>query len=102
MSAALGEQVKAFQVAPRRWANWWLQLDPLLLAAAIGLIAFGSYVVGTATKGDIPGSPDYYLYRQAGYGVVGLLLMLLLARIDYWRLPGWRLCMYGPPIALTP
>ena len=100
MNAALGSQVQTFQATPRRWVSWWLQLDPLLLIATVGLIACGSYVVGTATKGDIPGSPDYYLYRQAGYGVVGFVLMLLIARFDYSRLREWKLGIYGAMIGL--
>ena len=45
--------------APRR-----LPLDPLLLLAALGLTAFSVYVVGTATRDDIEGDPNYYLNRQ--------------------------------------
>jgi rod shape determining protein RodA len=100
MNAALGSQVKTFQAAPRRWISWWLQLDPLLLIAAAGLIACGSYIVGTATKGDIPGNPNYYLYRQAAYGVVGMILMLLLARFDYSRLREWKIGIYSATIGL--
>jgi cell division protein FtsW (lipid II flippase) len=86
MNAALGSQVKSFEDATKgRFGMWWLQIDPLLLLATLGLIGFGAYVVGTATHGDIPGNPDYYLSRQIAYGVVGLLLMLVLARFDYSR-----------------
>jgi rod shape determining protein RodA len=101
MNAALGSQVRSFEDAARpRFGMWWLQLDPLLLLATLGLIGFGSYVVGTATQTDIPGSPDYYLTRQVAYGVVGLLLMLLLARFDYSRLRELKLGVYGAMIGL--
>src|SRR3954466_11593907 len=100
MSAALGSQVKTFEDAPRRWGAWWFQLDPLLLLATLGLIACGAYVVGTATHNDIPGNPDYYLTRQVAYGVVGLLLLLILARFDYSRLGEWKRGVYGAVIAL--
>ncbi|MFL5781576.1 MAG: rod shape-determining protein RodA [Thermoleophilaceae bacterium] len=100
MSAALGSQVKSFEDAKPRFGMWWLQIDPLLLLATIGLIGFGAYVVGTATNTDIPGSPDYYLTRQIAYGVVGLLLMLLLARFDYSRLRELKLGVYGAMIGL--
>ena len=101
MNEALGSQVRSFEDEARpRFARWWLQLDPLLLVAALGLIAFGAYVVGNATHGDIPGNPDYYLSRQIAYGAVGLVLMLLLARFDYSRLREWKLGIYGATIAL--
>jgi rod shape determining protein RodA len=100
MSAALGSQVKSFEDAKPRFGMWWLQIDPLLLLATIGLIGFGAYVVGTATNTDIPGNPDYYLTRQIAYGVVGLLLMLLLARFDYSRLRELKLGVYGAMIGL--
>jgi rod shape determining protein RodA len=101
MNEALGSQVRPFEEERRpRFGMWWLQLDPLLLLAAIGLIGFGAYVVGNATHGDIPGNPDYYLTRQIAYGAVGLVLMLLLARFDYSRLREWRLGIYGATIGL--
>jgi rod shape determining protein RodA len=99
MSAALGSQVKSFEAKPR-FGMWWLQLDPLLLLATLGLVGCGAYVVGTATQTDIPGNPDYYLTRQIVYGVVGLLLMLLLARFDYSRLRELKLGVYGAMIGL--
>jgi rod shape determining protein RodA len=101
MNAALGSQVRSFEDVTRpRFGMWWLQLDPLLLIATLGLIGFGSYVVGTATQTDIAGNPDYYLTRQIAYGVVGLLLMLLLARFDYSRIREWKLGVYGAMVGL--
>src|SRR2546423_10155251 len=100
MSASLGEQVKGFEEAARPRLRPWLQLDPLLLIATLGLIGFGSYVIGTATSGDIAGNPHYYLTRQIAYGAVGLVLMFLMARFDYSRLREWKLGIYGATIAL--
>ena len=100
MSASLGEQVKGFEEAARPRLRPWLQLDPLLLIATLGLIGFGSYVIGTATSGDIAGNPHYYLTRQIAYGAVGVVLMILMARFDYSRLREWKLGIYGAAIAL--
>ena len=36
-----------------------------MLLATIGLIAASIYVIGTATQDDIPGDPNYFVYRQA-------------------------------------
>ena len=58
-------------------------LDWVLALSAIGLIAFSAFTLGQATTHDIPGSPNYYVERQAIYGVVGVIGMLILARIDY-------------------
>lgn len=71
------------------------RFDPLLLLATLGLIAASVYVVRRATLGDIPGDPNYYMYRQLAYAGVGLVLMVLLARFDYSRLREWKLGVYG-------
>jgi rod shape determining protein RodA len=76
-----------------------LRIDPLLLLATLGLVAAGVYTIGTATNTDIPGNPHYYLIRQAVYGGVGIVFMLLAARFDYSRLREWRLGLYGVMIA---
>jgi rod shape determining protein RodA len=77
-----------------------LLFDPLLLLAVLGLLACSLIVLGNATRGDIPGSPHYYLVRQAVYAGVGLVLMVVLARIDYSRLRELKYGLYGATIAL--
>jgi rod shape determining protein RodA len=77
-----------------------LLFDPLLLLAVLGLLACSLIVLGNATRGDIPGSPDYYLVRQAVYAGVGLVLMVVFARIDYSRLRELKYGLYGATIAL--
>jgi rod shape determining protein RodA len=69
-------------------------LDPLLMIAAIGLIGFSVFTLATTTQGDVPGDPYYYAVRQAIYGVVGIALMLGLARIDYSRFRELRVGLY--------
>jgi rod shape determining protein RodA len=64
-----------------------LPLDPLLTLAVLGLAIASVMTLGTATREAVPGQPDYYVDRQAIYLVVGGLLMLVLARVDYAR---WR------------
>jgi rod shape determining protein RodA len=89
-SSAAGD---VHEAAPR------LRLDPLLLLATVGLIAASVYVVRTATVDDIPGDPNYYMYRQLAYGCVGLVLMYLISRFDYSRLREWRHGLYAVAIA---
>ena len=61
-------------------------LDLALLAAAVGLVVVSVYTLTMATQDDVPGSPLYYVVRQAIYGVVGVGLMLAVARFDISRL----------------
>jgi rod shape determining protein RodA len=76
-----------------------LRLDPLLLLATLGLVAASVYVVQKATADDIPGDPNYYMYRQLTYAGIGLVLMYVLSRIDYSRLREWKIGLYGLTIA---
>jgi rod shape determining protein RodA len=91
MADSIGTQVQDFR-QPR---GSILRIDPLLLLAAVGLITCGVVVVGSATADDIPGAPHHFLYRQAAYGVVGLILMLLVSRFDYSRMREWKIGLYG-------
>jgi rod shape determining protein RodA len=101
MSATLGTTVKDFREPRERAAALpMLRIDPLLLLATLGLIACSVYVVGSATQDDIAGNPNYYLYRQLAYGIVGIVLMYALSRMDYSRLREWRFGIYGTMIAL--
>jgi rod shape determining protein RodA len=54
-----------------------------------------------ATQNDVPGSPHYYVYRQAIYAAIGLVLMYGVSRIDYSRLRELRYALYGLMIFLV-
>src|SRR6201746_1018148 len=69
-------------------------VDWVLTFSAIGLVAFSVLVLGQATLHDIPGSPNYYVERQAIYGVAGIIGMLVLSRIDYSRFRELRVGIY--------
>jgi rod shape determining protein RodA len=77
-----------------------LPFDPLLILAALGLIACSLIVLTNATRNDIPGNPHYYVTRQAGYAVVGLVLAFLLTRFDYSRLRELKYGLYASMLAL--
>jgi rod shape determining protein RodA len=95
MAASTGTAVKDFRdTGPR-----FLRIDPLLLLATLGLIAASAYVVRKATVDDIPGDPNYFMYRQLAYAGIGLVLMYLLSRFDYSRLRDWKFGVYGFMIA---
>jgi rod shape determining protein RodA len=69
--------------------------DGVLLAAAFGLIAFSVFTLATATPHDVPGQPLFYVIRQSLYAVVGIVLMLAVAKIDYSRFREIRVGIYS-------
>jgi len=75
-------------------------VDVPLLVAAIGLMGCSVYTITQATQTDIPGDPHYFIVRQAAYGAIGLVLMLLISRMDYSRLREWKAGLYGLLIGL--
>ncbi|HXD56031.1 MAG TPA: rod shape-determining protein RodA [Solirubrobacteraceae bacterium] len=71
-----------------------LPFDPLLTLAVLGLAACSIVTLGAATKNLVPGSPHYYVDRQAIYLGVGLLAMVLVSRLDYALLQRHRNAIY--------
>jgi rod shape determining protein RodA len=72
-----------------------LPFDPVLLLAVVGLCAGSIVTIAYATADDIPGSPDYYIVRQAIYFGVGAVLAAILWLVDVSRLREWRYVIYG-------
>jgi rod shape determining protein RodA len=87
----------------RQVESVWRHLDVVLVAAA-GLIgAFGSLMIYTATRDQLEAaglSPTYYLKKQALFMVVGLVVMAVVAAIDYRKLRDWAPAIYGFSIVL--
>jgi rod shape determining protein RodA len=77
-----------------------LRIDFLLLAATLGLIVFSLVTLNGAIAGEVSGGSGYYVVRQVGYALVGLVLMFLIARIDYTRFREFRLGLYGTAVGL--
>jgi len=53
------------------------RLDWVMLLAVGSLVAYGLWVISGVTRFDVPGEPDYYVWRQAiaaGLGVVALVI----------------------------
>ncbi|HEX5594336.1 MAG TPA: rod shape-determining protein RodA [Solirubrobacterales bacterium] len=69
-------------------------MDWPLTIAAVALVAFSIFTLGEATQNDVPGSPHYYLDRQAIYAMLGIVGMLALTRIDYSRFRELRVGIY--------
>jgi rod shape determining protein RodA len=69
-------------------------MDWPLVVAAVGLAAFSVLTLGQATTHDVPGSPDYYVERQALYALLGIVGMVVLTRVDYSRFRELRVGIY--------
>jgi rod shape determining protein RodA len=57
-------------------------VDYLLLLAAGALAAYGLWVLESVTRNDIPGDPDYYVYRQLIYVAAGGFLLALTTAVN--------------------
>ena len=77
-----------------------LPFDPILLLAVVGLCVGSLITIAGATADDIPGQPRYYFDRQLMFFIVGLVVALVLSRIDYSRLREIKYGVYGVLIAM--
>ncbi len=77
--------------------------DPILLLAALGLVALGTLLIysGSLNRFGPPSALDFShpVVRQATFAVGGLLLALLVARIDYRLLGTLSVGLYIASIA---
>jgi rod shape determining protein RodA len=76
-------------------------IDPMLLLAALGLIACSVVTLNGATRHSDPGHPLFYVQRQMIFAGVGLLLVLLISRIDYSRLREFKWGLFAVMIVLN-
>jgi rod shape determining protein RodA len=83
--------------APTARARALLQIDPLLMLGALGLVACSLVTLRSATRS----SGMHYVDRQALYAGIGLFAALVLAQIDYSRLREYKYVLYGLMIALN-
>jgi rod shape determining protein RodA len=80
---------------PRMWP------DPLLLLGAVGLIVCSLVTLKGATRHANPGHPLFYVERQAIFAGVGLLLALVLSRVDYSRLREYKYGLFALMIGIN-
>jgi rod shape determining protein RodA len=69
--------------------------DGWMLAAVGGLIVFSIFTLAVATPDAVQGQPLYFGIRQSLYAVVGIALMLAVARVDYSRFREIRVGIYS-------
>jgi rod shape determining protein RodA len=70
-------------------------LDPLLLGASIGLIAFSVFTLQSASRHELAADPLYFVERQSLYALIGIVLMIAVSHIDYTRLRELRVSIYA-------
>ena len=85
--------------APARPSGMLLPFDGILFLAVIGLCIGSLTTIAGATADDIPGQPHYYVMRQAIFFGVGMVLALILSRVDYSRLRELKYFVYALLIA---
>ena len=73
--------------------DWWL------LGAALGVSAFGIYIVRVATEGDIPSDPGYFFTRQVAYVLIGLVALFFAMRLDLEWLSRYVWTLYAVLLA---
>jgi rod shape determining protein RodA len=100
ISTPIQDVVEAPAAAPNRPASILLPFDPMLLLAVLGLCAASLASIAGATTDDVPGQPHYYLQRQAGFFAVGLIISVVLSRLDYSRLREIKYGVYGALLAM--
>lgn len=72
--------------------------DYVLMTAVLALLAIGTLVVFSASApGALRqyGSPYHFLERQLMWAFLGIILMVVTSRIDYWRYADWSLPLFG-------
>ena len=70
-------------------------LDGIMLAASVGLIAFSVFTLQSAGSHEIAADPMYFVVRQSIYGVIGIALMIAVSHMDYTRWQELRGSIYA-------
>jgi rod shape determining protein RodA len=84
--------------ARRTPAAAWRHIDLGLTLATVGVACFGLLMIYSATRDKLVAQgldPTYYLKRQSAFVLVGIVVMVLAASIDYRRLRDFAPVFYG-------
>jgi rod shape determining protein RodA len=94
------EQPTRFQATAWELGSFLRHVDYLLLLATGGLVAYGIWVLESVTRSDVPGDPDFFVFRQMIYVVVGGVLLAAVAAIDPSSYRRVRWPLYGLALVL--
>ena len=76
----------------------WRYFDPILAGLAIAISGFGSLMIWTATRDGLLAqglSPTFYVKKQIIFTVIGVVIMVVVATVDYRRYASWSPVLYG-------
>lgn len=76
-------------------ASFARRLDWMLVAAVLGLVAFGLWAIAGITRFDVEGDEDYYVLRQGIFAAVGFVGLLAAAAVEPEALQRLRRPLYG-------
>jgi rod shape determining protein RodA len=76
-------------------------MDWILLGATLALVAFGFFMLYSATHSDPTiSSPFYYVKSQAIGLALGLVFMVILSMVNYQRFARWQIYIYAGSLVL--
>ena len=82
--------------------EWWRTVDRWSLAAILGLMLIG-LLLGLAASPPLAVrnglEPFHYVWRQVGFGVVALILMLVVSMLSPVRLRRWSVIAFAVSVA---
>jgi rod shape determining protein RodA len=70
-------------------------LDWIMLLAVIAISALSVFIVGEATRKDVPGDPRFYVDRQILFIAVGTVFMIIATRLNLDKLARWAWGLWG-------
>ncbi len=70
-------------------------LDWIMLLAVALISGLSIFIVGEATKNDVPGDPSFYVNRQILFITVGTVLMIVATRLNLDKLARWAWGLWG-------
>ncbi len=94
-------QLSQEQAQARTRPRTALLFDPLLVLAALGLVACSLITLRGPGKAKMPSHPLYYVEHQAIYVGIGVVIAILISRLDYSRLREYRYGFYAVMIVLN-
>jgi len=77
------------------WRAYLRHLDYILIAATLGLIAYGVTMIYFATRHDIDGQPLYFVTKQLVAVGVGLVAVVVVSLLDYEIYRRFQWLMYA-------